>query len=62
VKIYDFYALWLPKHHFIRIFGFVSIYRCSAGVMFGHYFQEDIANDSAVSGVLVWGDHIQGGR
>jgi len=40
------------KAHSIKIFGCISVYVCTAGVLLGHYFWEEIADGSAVSGVF----------
>jgi len=40
------------KTHSIGIFVCASVYRYTTGVFLGHYFQEEIANDNAVSGAF----------
>lgn len=54
------------KTHFIDIFGCDSVYRCTVEILMEHYFQGEIANDSAVSRVftvsfvLIWGITTKG--
>jgi len=40
----------VAKH--IRISGCINVYECTVGVLLRQYFQEEIADDSAVSGVF----------